>query len=177
MRFLLLASLAVSLAACTADSPPDAQAAASEPASDYADRQAIEDLVHSYAYAALRADADAFASLWTEDGTWTIGEPMGMEFASRDSIVAGFSGLMSDWEFLIQTPQYGFVDIDGDTATGRWLVREVGRKNDGTGQHNDALYVDRYVRTPDGWRVAARDYQVVRIDAEPVAGDYLGVQP
>ena len=178
MRLLLFA-LALVLAACGSETPPPAQAAGLPRAgapSEHDDQHAIERLVVAFADAAIRADADAFADLWTDDGSWVIGPPIDRSFASRDSIGAGFGGLIGGWEFLIQTPQYGIVEVDGDRATGRWLVREVGRLADGSGQHNDAFYVDRYRRTPDGWRFASREYQILLIDHEPVPGDYLGVQ-
>ena len=135
-----------------------------------ADDRALRRLVALFADAAIHADPDAFAALWTDDGHWSIAEPIGADFHGRDAIRDGFTGLIGAWEFLIQAPQYGLLAVDGDTATGRWLVREVGRTVGGAGQHNDAFYHDRYARTADGWRFAERTYAFLLLDAADVVG-------
>ena len=53
-----------------------------------------------------------------------------------------------------------FIDVDGDTATGRWylqdkvIVPEYSFMLEGA-----AFYDDRYVRTAEGWRVAHTGYR------------------
>ena len=51
-------------------------------------------------------------------------------------------------------------------------MRELGRRADGGSQSNYALYHDRYVRTPEGWRFAERRYEFVLLSEEEVAGRY-----
>lgn len=136
------------------------------------DDVALRRLVALFADAAAHADADAFAALWADDGRWTIAPPIDADFQGRDAIQNGFAGLMGSWEFLVQAPLNGVLAVDGDAATGRWLVREVGRTADGGGQHNHAFYHDRYVRTAGGWRFARRDYRFLLVDDDPVAGTY-----
>ena len=162
-------ALLLALAACAPAEPPV------DPV--LADRQAIDDLVARFADAAVRADADAFASLWADGGRWDVGPPLDRTFQGRTAIRDGFSGLIGGWEFLVQTPGYGIVEVTGDSASGRWLTREVGRTADGAGHTNDAFYTDRYVRTPDGWRFASRAYRVFRADDQPVPGKFVGVGP
>lgn len=141
-------------------------------APDPADDVALRRIVALFADAAAHADAEAFAALWTDDGRWTIAPPIGADFQGRDAIGDGFAGLMRSWEFLLQAPLNGVLAVDGDAATGRWLVRETGRMADGRSQHNHAFYADRYVRTDGGWRFARRDYRFLLLDDAPVAGTY-----
>ncbi|MGW9129996.1 nuclear transport factor 2 family protein [Streptomyces sp. NPDC055681] len=44
----------------------------------------------------------------------------------------------------------GMIQLDGDTASGRAHMSEVGRGHDGRGGLNYAIYHDRYQRTGDG---------------------------
>jgi hypothetical protein len=52
------------------------------------------------------------------------------------------------------------ITVDGDEATGRWyledkvIVPELDFVLEGA-----AFYTDRYVRTPDGWRIARTGYR------------------
>lgn len=136
------------------------------------DDRALRRLVALFADAAVHADADAFAAVWADDGRWTIAAPIDAAFDGRAAIRDGFAGLMARWEFLVQAPQYGLLDVAGDAATGRWLVREVGRSAGGAGQQNYGLYDDRYVRTAEGWRFASRRYSFLLLDDGVVAGNY-----
>ena len=136
------------------------------------DDLAIRRLVAMFSDAALRADAEAFAALWTDDGHWAIEPPIDANLSGRATIAEGFARLIASWAFLIQAPQYGLIAVDGDEGSGRWLVRELGRRNDGGSQSNYAFYHDRYVRTVNGWRFAERRYEFVLLSDEEVAGRY-----
>lgn len=141
-----------------------------------ADERAIRHLVTHFADAVVTADREAFAGLWVEDASWRIAPPIDAEFTGREEIARGFAGLMESWEFLIQVPEYSIIDIGQDSASGRWLVREMGRGRGGGGQRNYGLYQDRYVRVGEQWRFVSRDYRFVHLDTSAVAGDYTAVQ-
>jgi hypothetical protein len=67
-------------------------------------------------------------------------------------------------------PHPGTTKIEGSTAVGRAYILEFGRMRDGRSELNDAVYHDRYQRTPDGWRFAERIYEVRYLDPTPLAG-------
>lgn len=144
---------------------------------DLLDDRALRDLVARFSDAVVSADADTFRSLWAPDGRWTIASPMNGDFDGQDAVAAGFASLMDGWEFLVQTPQYGLLTLDGDQATGRWLVHETGRSTADDGQTNYGLYHDRYTRAADGWRFARRDYRYVLLDTSDVAGTHHSASP
>ena len=52
------------------------------------------------------------------------------------------------------------IDIDGDTARGRWTVmaRHTTRGEDAHTGVAYGRYAERYLRTPDGWRIAELVY-------------------
>jgi hypothetical protein len=64
----------------------------------------------------------------------------------------------------------GAIQLDGDTASGRAYLCELIRFRDGRSELNYAVYHDRYQRTPDGWKLAERVYEVRYLDTTPLAG-------
>jgi hypothetical protein len=71
---------------------------------------------------------------------------------------------------LVQTTHPGTIALDGDTASGRAYLQELGRARDGRQGLNYAIYHDRYRRTGDGWRFSERVYEVRYEDTTPLAG-------
>jgi ketosteroid isomerase-like protein len=134
-----------------------------------ADRFEIEALRAEFTDAAMRRDYDRFASLFTEGGAWRI-PVIEEDFVSRDEIRVAFERLQDVWDYFVQTVHPGPIEFRGDTAIGRSYIAEFGRLRNGSSHLNYAVYHDRYERTPDGWRFAERVYEVIYVDAAPVAG-------
>lgn len=133
------------------------------------DRVEIEALRGEFTDAGMMRDYDRLASLFTEDGEWRIPDA-DVAYAGRAQIRAGVERMRGFWEYFVQTVHPGTIRLAGDTATGRAYVAEFGRMRDGSSHANHALYHDRYERTPDGWRFAARVYEIVYFDATPLPG-------
>jgi SnoaL-like domain len=70
----------------------------------------------------------------------------------------------------VQNTHPGTIALDGDTASGRAYMHEVGRTLNGISELNYAIYHDQYRRTPDGWKFAERVYEVRYHDTSPLAG-------
>jgi ketosteroid isomerase-like protein len=134
-----------------------------------ADRFEIEALRGEFTDAGMMHDYDRFASLFTEDGTWRIPH-INAEFVSREEIRAGIERLQGHWDYFVQTPHPGTIQLLGDTAVGRAYVCELGHLRNGSSQLNYSVYHDRYQRTPDGWKFAERVYEVRYLDTTPLAG-------
>ena len=134
-----------------------------------ADRVEIEALCGEYTDATMMRDYDRFASLFTPDAAVRIPDA-GTELAGRDQIRAGIERMQGAWEFFVQTTHPGAIQVDGDTATGRAYLSELGRLRDGRSVLNYAVYHDRYRRTGDGWRFTERVYEVRYLDTAPLAG-------
>ena len=72
--------------------------------------------------------------------------------------------------YFVQTTHPGTIQLDGDTASGRAYICELGRFRDGRSELNYAIYHDRYQRTGDGWKFTERVYEVRYLDTTPLAG-------
>jgi SnoaL-like domain len=73
-------------------------------------------------------------------------------------------------DYFVQTTHPGTIQLDGDTASGRTYMSELGRFRGGRSELNYAIYHDRYQRTPDGWKFTERVYEVRYLDTTPLAG-------
>lgn len=134
-----------------------------------ADRVEIEALRGEYADAATVGDHDRFGSLFTDDAVYRIPDA-GIEQTGLEEIRAGTARLAGAWEFFVQTTHPGTVLLDGDTASGRAYVSELGRLPDGTSMFNYGLFHDRYRRTPDGWKFTERVFEVRYFDSTALPG-------
>jgi ketosteroid isomerase-like protein len=129
----------------------------------------IEALRGEFTDAGMTGDYDRFASLFTQDGAWRMPH-LNVEFVSREEIRAGIERLRDLWEYAVQNAHPGTIRLEGDTAVGRAYIAEFGRLRDGDSHLNYAVYHDRYQRTLDGWKFTERVYEVICLDATPLAG-------
>ncbi len=133
------------------------------------DRVEIEALRGEFTDAVMMRDYDRLASLFTHDGAVRIPH-IGAEAVSRAEIRAGIGRLQALLDYFVQTTHPGTVQLDGDTASGRAYIQELGRFRDGRSELNYAVYHDRYQRTGDGWKFTERVYDVRYLDTTPLAG-------
>jgi uncharacterized protein (TIGR02246 family) len=140
---------------------------ASERIQRIADELAIRDLVAAYADAVTRKDAKAWSGTWADDATWILG---GHATEGREAILARWNEIMSLFEFIAQLPQYGRIEIDGDRATGRWYVNELGRTKGGGPSPTLGVYHDVYARLASGWRFQRRRFDLLYVGAPDLSG-------
>jgi ketosteroid isomerase-like protein len=134
-----------------------------------ADRVEIEALRGEFTDAVMMRDYDRVASLFTHDGAWRMPD-IPAELAGREEIRAWGERVPALVDYLVQTTHPGTIQLDGDTASGRAYMQELGRARDGRSGLNYAIYHDRYRRTPDGWKFTERVYEVRYLDTTPLAG-------
>lgn len=134
-----------------------------------ADRVEIDALRGEFTDAAMMRDRARLASLFTEDGALRMPN-IPAELVGREEIRTGGERLQALHEFFVQTTHPGAIQLDGDTATGRAYIQEIGRAVDGRQGLNFAIYHDRYRRTADGWKFTERVYEVRYEDSTPLAG-------
>ncbi|MFF4490598.1 nuclear transport factor 2 family protein [Streptomyces sp. NPDC001544] len=134
-----------------------------------ADRVGIEALRGEFTDAVMMRDYDRVASLFTPDGVWRMpGIPA--EMNGQEQIRAWGRRVPEFVDFLVQNTHPGLIRLDGDTASGRAYMSEVGRGRDGRSGVNYAIYHDRYRRIPDGWRFTERVYEIRYLDESPLTG-------
>ncbi len=122
-----------------------------------ADELAIRRLVDTFCDGVNSRDSTLWGSVWDDEGAaFCLG---GIERAGKDAIVAGFVDGIAAYELLVQVAPNGRIEIDGDTATGRWYILEIGRLHSGSSSQQVALCHDQYRRTADGWRLRRREVE------------------
>jgi hypothetical protein len=107
--------------------------------------------------------------VFAHDGALRIPDAS-VELAGREEIRVGIERLQGGWEYFVQTTHPGAIQLEGDTASGRAYIQELGRLRDGRSVFNCSLYHDRYQRTSDGWKFTERVYEVRYLDTTPLAG-------
>ena len=117
-----------------------------------ADRVEIEALRGEFTDAAMMGDYERAASLFTPDGALRMPN-IPAELVGQEQIRAWGERVPNFVEFLIQNTNPGIIQLNGDTATGRAYMSEIGRLLDGTAELNYAIYHDRYQRTADGFEL------------------------
>ena len=120
------------------------------------DERAIRILVARYCHAIAERDDEAWAATWAEDAVWLV---LGAAPRGREAILAHYRKLVADVRWVVQVAHDGIIEVEGDTATGRWLILELLQWASGAGGVNVGRYRDRYVRGADGeWRFTRRDF-------------------
>jgi ketosteroid isomerase-like protein len=117
-------------------------------------RDAIEVLVHRYADAVVRRDAEQWASTWAVEGVWSFAP--GREITGRDAVVSFWLGAMAAFDAAVQQVHNGDAVLDGEHGTGRWHLTEHYRLANGTVGLLLAHYDDTYVQEDGAWRFASR---------------------
>ncbi len=134
-----------------------------------ADRVEIEALRGEFTDAVMMRDYDRAASLFTPDGVLRMPN-IPAELAGQEQIRAWGARVPALVEFLVQNTHPGAIRLDGDTASGRAYLHELGRIRGSGSELNYAIYHDHYQRTDEGWKFTERVYEVRYHDTTPLAG-------
>lgn len=124
---------------------------------EISDRLEIQDLLLRYSHAVDTRDWEAFRRVFTEDAFIDYTAFGGTSGNVTDTIafLAAVMPGFSHYQHMIGPPM---LDITGDTATGRTMCYNPMVWPAGTDNVFvcGLWYVDRLVRTSDGWRIAER---------------------
>ncbi|HEY1280957.1 MAG TPA: nuclear transport factor 2 family protein [Acidimicrobiales bacterium] len=131
----------------------------------------IPGLVHRYADAVCRRDADQWASCWTDDAVWVLDPQRRVQ--GREPIVVRWRIEMAKYRAVIQLVANGDASEDGDHATGRWYIHEYNRRADGSSAILVAYYDDVYEHTGSGWLFARRELTRLYQGAPDLAGSFV----
>jgi ketosteroid isomerase-like protein len=120
---------------------------------ELADREAVRDLARRYAHYVWQNDVAALVDLFADDGEMDPGvrAPIKGKAALRE----GFDQMLLSGSTFRPFISQHVVDLAGDSATGTCYI-DLRAVLNGTAMIGAGWYHDRYVRTPKGWRFAAR---------------------
>jgi SnoaL-like domain len=131
-----------------------------------ADRQAIVDLTIAYSWALDARRFDDLDRVFVPDATAELGRSLDGRAAIKARIRDALVPLQAS-QHMVASHQ---VQVDGDRATGR-LYLQAQHVKPGTSGGDlfmvGGSYEDRYVRTPDGWRIAHRTLHVSWTQGNP----------
>ncbi|WP_435361838.1 nuclear transport factor 2 family protein [Haloarchaeobius sp. DFWS5] len=117
-------------------------------------RGALKELKAAYCYSIDARDWDRLRSLFTSDavldfgGLGTYEGDDGLDRFVREFVEANLDGSAH----MVHNP---VLDVDGDTATGRWYVESPVTYADGSGGWRQGVYDDEYRRVDGEWRFAS----------------------
>ena len=83
------------------------------------DELAIRQLAARYIDAVNRRDEGDWSATWSRDASWNL---MGMQVSGREAIVAMWKGAMGTFRWVVMMLGSGTIELDGDTASGRWYL-------------------------------------------------------
>jgi uncharacterized protein (TIGR02246 family) len=123
-------------------------------------KQAIQDLVHTYADAVVRRDADQWAATWSADAVWELGK--GRRVEGREAILELWNSAMDGFKAVVQNVVNSIATIDDDagTGTGRCYIMEHWNRADDSRGILLAYYDDTYEHTDGAWLFASRELVV-----------------
>ena len=123
----------------------------------YDDIAQIKQLKYRYLRTLDLKQWDEFAECLLPEVT---GDYAGLVFEDRDALVGYMRENLGEGLISMHHAHHPEIDVDGDSAAGRWyledkvIVPDLDFVLEGA-----AFYEDRYVRTPEGWRIAHTGYR------------------
>jgi uncharacterized protein (TIGR02246 family) len=142
--------------------------------SNPADELAVRNLVAEYIDAVNRFNGDDWIATWAEDATWYL---MGMEVVGREAILGLWQGAMGSFDFAIMMLNSGTIQIDGDTATGRWYITEHTKPTEGDAALVLGVYDDTYKKVDGKWLFNSRHYNVMYQGAADYSAELTPYRP
>jgi hypothetical protein len=101
---------------------------------------------------------DEFADTLAPDATARYGERL--SFTGREAIVGYMRASLGPGIITVHHCHHPEIDVDGDTATGRWALDDtVIITEHGAVLRGAAFYEDRYVRADGVWRIQHTGYE------------------
>jgi hypothetical protein len=135
-----------------------------------ADELEIHALVARYADAVTDNAGQAWIETWTKDGRWTIG---GTTSVGHQQLLETWNTLMALFETVVQLPQHGLIELEGERATGRWGVIELGRVKAGSPSLTVGAYHDVYQRVETSWKFSERRFEFIYTGPPDLHGQWL----
>ncbi len=121
-------------------------------ARDHDDEEAIRRLTYAYFRCLDLKRWDELASLLVPRAT---GACAGLDLPSREDLVAHLRESLPDDRVTLHLGHHPEITVDGDAAEGTWYVHDkVFVPGQDLASEGAAFYRDRYVRTPEGWRLS-----------------------
>lgn len=136
----------------------------------------IRRLVHDYADAVCRGDADAWGATWAPDGVWDMGS---IRLEGRSAILGAWEQAMSDYDQVIHVVWNGSADLDvaAGVGRGRWYIGEFLKPNGASPNMLLACYDDTYLSLDGAWLFQSRRLNRLYSGPADLSGAFGGPPP
>jgi uncharacterized protein (TIGR02246 family) len=137
---------------------------------ELADRLELRSLVDAYAFAADQRDRASFAGVFTVDGTLATGQG-GPRYVGQPAIASVLNWVEERFDKTMHFVGNQSAQLQGDVAQGLvYCLAHHISNNDGAPRDTVMFvrYVDRYVRTADGWRIEERELNIEWQETRPL---------
>src|SRR5215471_18477394 len=118
------------------------------------DKVDIQETISRYHEGASKDDIDQIVATFLPTGIWAV-PAMGLRAEGHVDIRETMTALVEPIEYLVQINAPAIIDVDGDNASARSMIRECAKLREG-GVYMDVVgqFDDELERTADGWRFA-----------------------
>jgi hypothetical protein len=137
-----------------------------------ADELEIRNLVARYADAVLRLDSGDWLKTWAQDGEWEL---LGESSRGREALAARLKSLTAGLEYVMQCMGGGIVNVEGETARGRWTITEYARTRKGDPLFTMGAYRDDYCKEGGAWRFQRRRFSAFYMGPPDMSGTLIPV--
>lgn len=121
------------------------------------DLEQIRQLKYRYVRTLDTKDWEGFAACLTAD---VVGRYGGIDLDGRDGLVEFMRTNMTPGIVTMHQVHHPEITVSGDEARGTWYLQDkVIVEDHRFVLEGAAFYDDRYVRTPEGWRIAGTGYR------------------
>ena len=135
-------------------------------------RIAVSDLVHHYADAVVRRDADQWGNTWAPDAVWELGK--GRRVEGREAILDLWNSAMDGFKAVVQhVVNHGanLDDVSGE-GIGRCYIQESWWRADDSKGILLAYYDDAYTRVDGEWLFASRELVIQYGGPQDLSADF-----
>lgn len=122
------------------------------------DRLAIRELYGMYGDGSATQSTEDWLACWADDGEWTTHV---FSCKGKDQIRAQWDALWANFDKVAFLGDIGAIEVNGDTAIGRSVAREIVALKGGGVYKLVGRYDDTFVRRNGRWLFASRRYQPI----------------
>jgi uncharacterized protein (TIGR02246 family) len=138
------------------------------------DEEAIQQVLNRYTEGCTRRDWDQVADTFAEDGVWDV-PAQGIELQGWAAMQPAMAGFVAQMDYFIQLNSPAVIEVRGDTATARSVIRECG-KFSGRDEALEVMgtYEDQLARTAEGWKFLRRTFRSLGVHRFALTGTGIG---
>jgi len=130
---------------------------------------AVQTVITRYCDAVTRRDWAALADLFAPDATWDVIGHVTFHFAGAD-VVPGIRGIVESTGSLVQINTPALIEIDGDRATARSTIYELGTDKEKAHRFEEpGLYEDVLTKIGGKWKFSARRFTILHFQMDKIS--------